>query len=152
MTKVGYSVVDIANWFLSQSSMTHKKLQKLCYYSQAWYLALYNKRLFEDNFQAWVHGPVCTNLYQIYRDYYWVDIPSKKLIKKFDDKIILFLKKIFKTYGFYNEFELESLTHSEDPWKKARGTLDSAKPSTEIINDDDMKVFYQKQYGENQND
>ncbi len=30
-----YSVYDIANWFLLKQEMTHKKLQKLCYYSQA---------------------------------------------------------------------------------------------------------------------
>ena len=35
-------VMDVANWFLSQSSMTHKKLQKLCYYAQAWHCALHN--------------------------------------------------------------------------------------------------------------
>ena len=25
-----YSIFDVANWFLSKESMTHKKLQKLC--------------------------------------------------------------------------------------------------------------------------
>ena len=44
MTEVKYSIGNIADWFLSQSSMTHKKLQKLCYYLQAWSLALYKKR------------------------------------------------------------------------------------------------------------
>ena len=37
-----YSVFDIANWFLTKGQMTHKKLQKLCYYAKAWYLALYD--------------------------------------------------------------------------------------------------------------
>ena len=32
-----YSVFEIANWFLLKESMSHKKLQKLCYYAQAWF-------------------------------------------------------------------------------------------------------------------
>ena len=52
------NVRDIANWFLSHDSMTHKKVQKLCYYAQAWYCALYDgSPLFSDEIQAWVHGP-----------------------------------------------------------------------------------------------
>ena len=35
-----YSVLDVANWVLTHEAMTHKKLQKLCYYAQAWYYAL----------------------------------------------------------------------------------------------------------------
>jgi len=34
------SVLNIAQCFLSKQGMTHKKLQKLCYYAQAWHLAL----------------------------------------------------------------------------------------------------------------
>ncbi|MFP5528706.1 Panacea domain-containing protein, partial [Peptococcus simiae] len=53
------SVIDVANWFLSKDSMTHKKIQKLCYYAQAWYCALYDGTpLFKEEIQAWVHGPV----------------------------------------------------------------------------------------------
>ena len=34
------NVRNIAGWFLSRDTMTHKMLQKLCYYAQAWYCAL----------------------------------------------------------------------------------------------------------------
>lgn len=37
-----YSVFDVANWFLAHETMMHKKLQKLCYYAQAWFYALKN--------------------------------------------------------------------------------------------------------------
>ena len=30
------NIMDVARLFLSQESMSHKKLQKLCYYAQAW--------------------------------------------------------------------------------------------------------------------
>ena len=34
--KAKYSIYDVANWFLIKGNMTQKKLQKLCYYEQAW--------------------------------------------------------------------------------------------------------------------
>ena len=37
-----YSVLEIANWFLAKKPMSHLKLQKLCYYAQAWNYALKN--------------------------------------------------------------------------------------------------------------
>ena len=47
-----YSVFDIANWFLSKGEMTQKKLQKLCYYAQAWCYALKGYRLEDTDYQA----------------------------------------------------------------------------------------------------
>ena len=53
--------------------MTHKKLQKLCYYAYSWFIYMENddienieNRLFEEKFQAWVHGPVNYELYLKY--------------------------------------------------------------------------------------
>ena len=37
-----YSIYEIADWFLNKGPMTQKKLQKLCYYAQAWNYALNN--------------------------------------------------------------------------------------------------------------
>ena len=54
----------VAQYFLSKESMSHKKLQKLCYYAQAWYLANYGKPLMPNRFEAWVHGPVSPDLYR----------------------------------------------------------------------------------------
>ena len=52
------SIFEVARFFLTKESMTHLKLQKLCYYAQAWYLTIYGQRLFNEEFQAWLHGPV----------------------------------------------------------------------------------------------
>jgi hypothetical protein len=46
------TVFDVAKGFLTIHSMDHKKLQKLCYYAYAWHLGLYNRRLFNERFQA----------------------------------------------------------------------------------------------------
>ena len=71
------TVFDVAEWFLSKEAMTPKKVQKLCYYYKAWGLALYDTDFLPDAvFQAWVHGPVCPELYRRYKEYGWNDIPK----------------------------------------------------------------------------
>ena len=62
-----YSVFEVANWFLTKEAMTHKKLQKLCYYAQAWCYALKGYRLMDTVFEAWVHGPVSPVLYDKFK-------------------------------------------------------------------------------------
>ena len=93
------SVKDIAKWFLSKGSMTHKKVQKLCYYAQAWYCALYDGTpLFEDDVQAWAHGPVIASLYPTFAAYKWNEIPQKQFDhSEFDEKTIKTLNSVYDT-------------------------------------------------------
>ena len=58
------NVFDTAKYILEKSgSMSTMKLQKLCYYSQAWSLVWDDFPLFEEDFQAWANGPVCPELF-----------------------------------------------------------------------------------------
>lgn len=38
--------------------LNHMKLQKLIYYIDAWHLVFFYEPLINENFEAWVHGPV----------------------------------------------------------------------------------------------
>ena len=59
------NVFDTAKYILDQKgSMSAMKLQKLCYYSQAWSLVWDDRPLFNEEFQAWANGPVCPELFQ----------------------------------------------------------------------------------------
>ena len=143
----------VANWFLSQDCMTHKKLQKLCYYAQAWSCALFNKPLFDNEIQAWVHGPVVTELYHVYADYKWNSIPQQD----FDESLLCsdslqILNAVYNTYGKFSGDQLESLTHSELPWQEARGDLEPWEACTNSISFESMKSYYGKKYAEAQND
>ena len=44
------------------------KHQKLLYYIQAWHLAFNGTPAFEADFQAWIHGPVNREIYELYKD------------------------------------------------------------------------------------
>ncbi|WP_051585896.1 Panacea domain-containing protein [Caldanaerobius polysaccharolyticus] len=148
------SIFDVAKTFLFMDSMTHKKLQKLCYYAQAWHLALYNgERLFDANFEAWIHGPVCRELYNVYKVYGWDDIPKENSIpSNIDEETYEFLKVVFNTYGDFTGDELEKLTHTELPWKEAREGLEEWEPSHNVIKEETMQKFYWDIYEQSQND
>ena len=151
------SVKKVAEWFLSQRSMEHKVLQKLCYYAQAWHCALEGRPLFSERIEAWVHGPVIPVLYQQYKSYGWQKIPK---VKDFNESIFSLgtlevLRAVYDTYGDLTGMQLENLTHSEAPWQKARGELYPSKPldvCTNEIQEQDMREYYQKLYERSQDD
>ena len=148
------NVRNVANWFLSQSSMTHKKVQKLCYYAQAWYCTLYDGTpLFEDEIQAWVHGPVIVSLYPIFFVYCWSEIPKKEFdASVLSNEAIEVLEAVYNTYGGFTGDQLESLTHSEEPWKVARGDLKPWETCSTPISCSAMREYYARQYAQSQND
>lgn len=147
-------VRNIAKWFLKHEAMTHKKIQKLCYYAQAWYCTLYDgSPLFEDEIQAWVHGPVVPTLYPIYAEYKWLPIPKADFDESIlNSKALEVLEAVYDTYGEFSGDQLESLTHSEDPWIKARGNCKPWETSTAPISWASMREYYSKKYEQAQND
>ena len=147
------TIFDVADWFLSKETMTHKKLQKLCYYAQAWYCALYDGTpLFDEEIQAWVHGPVCPDLWAKYREYKWDKIPQVESCRKFDEKELDILEAVYDNYIEMSGAELEELTHIEEPWKKTRGGLPPYENCTRVISIIDMRDYYKRKYEEDQND
>ena len=139
---------NTANFFLSECRergevLTNLKLQKLLYYAQAWYLALKDKPLFSEDFEAWVHGPVLPSQYQRFKKSEWrpiLDEISSPNIP--NDKIISHLTEVVNVFGIETASNLESMTHNEFPWKNARQDIPIEKPSNAIITKESMKSFY----------
>lgn len=138
------NILDVAQFFLSLESMNHKKLQKLCYYAQAWYLALKGVPFMNTWFEAWVHGPVSPELYTRYRSWGGLMIPQNSYRGNMVEEQKDFLRKIYSLYGNYSGNELERLTHLEMPWQKARKGYSSDAICTETISNDDMGSFYRE--------
>lgn len=146
-----YRAEDVADWFLAQvdraagQSITHLKLQKLVYYAQAWYLANFNLPLFDEDIEAWAHGPVAPNLWRRHRNASWNSLPAPEHVPQFGPQEMSLLTKVFDAYGKYDAKFLEHLTHDEAPWKKARGTLAPEASCNTIISKELMRDFYGKQ-------
>ncbi|MEQ5975454.1 DUF4065 domain-containing protein [Bacillus cereus] len=148
------TINDVAQYFLSKESMTHKKLQKLSYYAYAWNLTLHNEFLFEDKFQAWIHGPVAPNLYQDYKAYGWNNIPQVDAIPasiEENERVKNVLELVYTSYGDFDGDELEFLTHQEAPWINARIGLADHAPSNNELSDDVIKTYYFNVFENGQN-
>lgn len=143
---------DTAHWFLSKDSMTHKKLQKLCYYAQAWYCALYDGNpLFPEEIQAWVHGPVIPALRFSYMVYRWNPIPVYEgKLSEISEEEQEVLQAVHHIYGSFTGDQLERLTRSELPWQLARADCQPWEASRKVISVSSLCSFYQHLYDQGQ--
>jgi len=128
-------LADYYIWFANDvgSYLSNHKLQKLLYYAQAWYLAFEDKPLFDEDFEAWVHGPTIPALFYEYKE---VEKPE------FPQEVQEFLDELSDEYFFCDAYELELMVRREDPWIKARGDLPKDEPSHAIITKELMREFY----------
>lgn len=110
------SVHAVADFFIRKvdreagDDITHFKLQKLLYYSQAWHLAMYDEPLFANQFEGWVHGPVCLEVYERFRHVAWYPIPPEDILTnpaELDANASAFLEEVWDNYGQYTAPKLE---------------------------------------------
>ena len=121
--------------------VSNLKLQKLLYYSQAWHLAFFNEPLFNDEIEAWVHGPVVPEVFRTYRDNRWACIPKVEGAVM-PGNIRGHLEEVWRVYGNLDAYNLERLTHSEEPWLKARGGIAPDVSSHAVIMKEWMREYY----------
>lgn len=145
------TVFDVANYFLhivdreAGSSITHLKLQKLVYYAQAWHLVFTGRPLFNERIEAWVHGPVCPDLYERFKGSGYSNLPApEEPLYKFDQEETETLDAVWECYGDYDGKYLEDLTHQELPWNEARKGYAPGEHCTEEISLKTMREFYTK--------
>lgn len=139
------SVLEVAKFFLKKHTMTHKKLQKLCYFAQAWSLAVKGRLLMPDaRFEAWVHGPASPILYTRYGIWKGLDICPTDTHYSFNDGGTEdFLEKIWNLYGDYSGDELEEIS-KEAPWKNARAGAAEGELIRIPISCSDIKKHYRQ--------
>lgn len=148
--KINADINDVADWFILKGDISNKKVQKLCYYAQAWSLALLNAPIATDaKFQAWVHGPVNKTLWNRFKEFGWgtfVLAEPKKVKEKletiFNDAQKNILESVWETYGSFTADELEALTHKETPWLEKREGLGKFESCTRIISEKTMRNYY----------
>lgn len=150
-----YNINDICDYIIlsakadEDTPLSNLKLQKVLYYIQAWHLAFYEEPFFDGKFQAWVHGPVNREIYDRFKSskYLFSEIRSKDVLNKLcintissDDKD--HINNVLEVYLPYSGVQLESMTHNESPWLKARKGISRLEYCENEISEDDMKAFY----------
>jgi len=125
------NVLDVAKLFIrlgdDEDGISNLKLQKLVYYAQGYYLALYDKPLFDDNIEAWAHGPVVPFLYHKFKDFGSNSIDDNP---KFSPHTCLtkpeiaHIEEIYNVFGQFSAWKLRNMTHEESPWIKHEAFAD----------------------------
>jgi uncharacterized phage-associated protein len=138
---------DAADFLLFESrelgeALTNIKLQKLLYYAQAWYLALQDKPLFSEDFEARVNGPVLPSQYQRFKKCEWRPILEKMILPHLPKEISSHLTGIMDVFGIETAIALEVMTRQESPWLEARKGIDADQPSGNVISKESMESFY----------
>ena len=141
-----HSIFDVAKYILNKKgSMTTMKLQKLCYYAQAWSLAWDGKPLFKEDFQAWANGPVCQEVFSAHRGRF--ELPEDFFDTRgntdvFDVDEIETLDVVLDSYGDKGSQWLSELTHQEAPWRLARAGVAPGERCNTVIEKEDMQEYY----------
>lgn len=139
------SIFDVAMYILlKMEKMSTWKLQKLCYYCQAWTMAWDRKPLFPEEFEAWRNGPVCRVLYNAHKGLYLIS--SSDLPCGDPDKLSVEEKEnvdiVLKDYGSMMPYELREQTHSEAPWVSARHGLPDFANDNTVIEKESIGAYY----------
>lgn len=128
--------------------LSNLKLQKLLYYAQAWHLALHDRALFSDDFQAWVHGPVLPSQYHRFKAAAWMPIAEPVAEPSLPRRVTAFLDEILDIFGTETAIALEMMTHRERPWIEARRGIPADQSSCAIISKVTMRDFYRAMQAE----
>ena len=138
----------IAYIFEKLEEVTPLMLQKLLYFIQGVYSALYGKPIFEEDCRAWIHGPVYPEVYDLFRDFKYNPIDDARfaLLEGTEDALTDDEKRVIdlvaNTFGMYGGKVLEKITHNEDPWMEARKGYGNSIPSSELLPKERIMKYY----------
>ncbi|MCM3778811.1 Panacea domain-containing protein [Microbacterium hydrocarbonoxydans] len=135
---------DVATYILEAlGPMTSMKLQKLCYYSQAYSLAWFSEPIFPDEIEAWTNGPVIRTLWNTHKRRFSVDAEtiagdSRTLTQR--DRAVV--NAVLNAMGGLTGKQLSDQTHAETPWR-ANYDGDDAYPNG-VISHAQLAEYYSK--------
>lgn len=139
--------VDVAQYILDNyGPMNTMKLQKLCYYVQAWSLAWNRGSVFPEPIEAWRRGPMIRSLFNQHRGLYSVSsVNGNASVVNANSQVRATIKDVVAFYLPKTGEELSLLTHAEKPWRDARARDSAADDdySSAVISNDSLRDYYQ---------
>lgn len=142
----------LADYILQKyGTMSHLKLQKLIYYCDAYHLAYFDEELIPQSFEAWVHGPVCRDVFNNLKDFSVLhsDINSESekinITEKISSEQLEIITDVLNELSKWTGLELESATHREQPWIDARKGYAPSDRCEVKISKETMRDFYKKE-------
>jgi uncharacterized phage-associated protein len=171
------SAAGVANEFLELGQnenglppIDQMKLQKLLFYAHAWYLALNDMPLFDEDFEAWSWGPVIRDVYYQTKDFGRAPV-SKELLRLTpamggslldatfekprieDPELKKFIRAVWDSHKRLTGVQLSNSTHGPgEPWTIMKDRYPSLAHSPTIPNDLIAEVFKKKLANESAKD
>ena len=128
--------------------VTPLMLQKLLYFIQGIYSALCGRPMFAEDCEAWVHGPVYPEVYNLFRDFKYNPIEDARFAvlygtaEKLTEEEKKVIDLVLDTFGVYGGKTLERITHSERPWREARKGYDDNIHSNAMLKKESISAYY----------
>lgn len=123
---MNYSVIDIANKVVANTdsekgeTISNLKLQKMLYYLQGFFIAVFDNSLFEEQIEAWQYGPVVREAYLYYKPFGSgaITLDGTETIIDLNKEENDLFNEVLEEYGQFSAIKLMNMTHEELPWKK----------------------------------
>lgn len=138
------SVFDVAAYILQKcGDMSCMKLQKLCYYAQAWSLVWDDAPLFDEDFEAWASGPVCPELFHRNERRFVVSASDERGNEShLSDNQKDSIDRVLDFYSDKDARWLSQLAVMEDPWRLAWRCVPIGVKSPNIVSKNSMALYY----------
>ncbi|MDR2008578.1 MAG: DUF4065 domain-containing protein [Alphaproteobacteria bacterium] len=137
-------LLDVANYIIARcEGITNTKLQKLVYYSHAHFLITGGEPLIDSYFEAWVYGPVISDLHREFSKYSYkpIEVSVDGDESRLKSAEVVAIDYVLGLYGSLTPSELSDKVHIEDPWQDA---YQSSDWSENVILNKDIVAYYSK--------
>lgn len=147
-------LLTISYIFKRAGEVTPLALQKILYFIQGLYMVLYGTELFDENCEAWAHGPVYAGVYEVFKNFRYNPIDDTRFamfqnrfseLSENEKKVI---DLVVESFGMYSGKTLEKITHGEAPWKGVRSNYLPDEPSHEVISKEAIKRYFSEVAGQ----
>lgn len=123
---MSYPVLNIANKIIAGMDanqgeiISNLKLQKLLYYMQGFFIAVFDRRLFDNEIEAWQYGPVVREMYDHFKEFGSgaITLRGDVEISDLNEEESQLFEDVMEEFGQYSAIKLMNMTHNEWPWKK----------------------------------
>ena len=141
-------LLTISYIFKTAEEVTPLALQKMLYFIQGIYMVLCGVELFSEDCEAWAHGPVFRDVYDVFKNFKYNPIDDTRFsmfqnrFSELSDNVKQAINLVVESFGMYSGKTLERITHGEVPWKDARVNCLPDEPSNEVISKEAIKKYF----------
>lgn len=138
--------LNATKYMLSREmEITPLEIQKILYFTNLVNCIIYGKLMFENECEAWVHGPVYKDIYQKHIEYGKspindsVDLKNYTFNLNFNEREIVDI--VLESFGSYSAGKLRNMTHLTTPWVNSRKGYDDCESSNVKIMSKRVKEY-----------